>query len=269
MKSIAKSKMDIIAIWLIVIRTTAVEIYQELRHPTKFKDVPFSIRIALMVTIAFSIKCALYNWADPQLITYTFHGIQYGQREYPMGHWVHIITVPLFLGNYLLLTRPRGMANKCILPASFTLLVALLLSILNFRPPCPHLGLLYFVSYICIGSIITTWIHFVDQDLTGILNKTNSDSTRIEYLKEQGQLWRLIVVSGAFGFFWMLPNWWKDQEEIVKRIVSKKSEIDIVLEVFSVHFWIFLIFAILGPIYEGVNKIRKITDLILNYQKKD
>lgn len=97
-------------------------------------DMLFAVRIAALISIAFSVKCALYNWADPKLSSLIIDGVPYANKVYWMGHWVHLFTILMFFGNFWLLIRLSQVFWRMLLPLCFTFSMVILVSLIDIHP---------------------------------------------------------------------------------------------------------------------------------------
>ena len=223
----------------------------------------FAVRIAVLISIAFSVKCALYTWADPKLSSLTLDGVPYPNKIYWMGHWVCLFAIPLFLGNYWLLSHLTQIIWKMLLPLCFTFLTVILVSLIDIHPPFPHPGLLHFMGHNFIAVLLAIWIRYSKDDILDYPAIRRSNEAGIEYIKQKIEFWRLVVVSGALGFFWMVPHIQQNLDKAAADLASRAIEQGIIREEFSVQIWVYISVAIVGPIYEGLAKIMRITDALL------
>lgn len=116
---------------------------------------------------------------------------------------------------------------------------------------------------IYIGVLVAIWIHNLDGETVDRQTIRSSGKAGIEYIKQKIEFWRLVVVSGALGFFWMVPHIQQNLDRCAADLVSKTIEIGIIREEFSIQIWVFISVAVVGPIYEGLAKIRRITEILL------
>ena len=231
-------------------------------------DKRFALKIASFMAVIFGLKCALYNWADPKLTTYCANGVCYGAREHPLGHWVYLFSVPLFVGYYLLLDNKYSYLLKCGAILLFTVVVTVFLSIINFNPPFPNFGFLSFMLQLVFCSVFAIWARYVDADFSVVADTSIEEHARIEWVKEKLSFWRSLTISATLGYFWILIPWMRSQDVEAARVVTDPDEVRIVEEVFRLQQWMLFAFILCGPIGEAINKMRTITGLLLLFKKR-
>jgi hypothetical protein len=239
------------------------EFWRALRHPRDLEEAAFAVRIALLISMALSVKCALYTSIDPRISKLTIDGVVYENNTYWMGHWVQLFLIPTFLGNYWLLIRPSRLLAKLLLPLCFTFSMGILVSLIDIHPPFPRMGLLHFIGHNFIGILLAIWIRYSDGDIEERQKACQSNEARIEYIKQHVEFWRVVIISGALGFFWIVPSIMQVLDKSAGDLAKEAAEQSIIREGFSIHIWVYVIVAAVGPIYEGLAKMRRITDALL------
>lgn len=219
----------------------------------------FAVRITGMTSLIFSLKCALCNWADPQLTTFIVHGA----RVYPLGHYVHGFTAVLAVGVWVFLRRCERLTLKCLLPPVWVMLVVFAVTWINFHPPFPNFGYMMFMAQIACVGLLATWVRCAD---TGGLPREVSAAreAKIEWIKERISLWRVLTVSGTLGFFWMIIPWMNAYEREAIALATEEGERRVIMDVFRIQMWAMFCFMVFGPIYEAIARTIRMRDMFLD-----
>ena len=226
-------------------------------------DRAFAARISLLISFLFAGKCYLYNWAEPHLTTLVRDGEHIGATSYPLGHWVCLVAIPLFLCNCRILLFNVSPLAKGVLLLSFSSLTAFIMTRLIFL----NTGFVGFVAQgvaICVFAIwIRYWNHEAPPDAEA------HAQSNMEYIKESCSFWRTFVLGASFGFCWFLPSWHAVMVDTHVRHVcsAAKAEVHIVEDV--VNFQIFFLFVVVvfAPIWQALRRYQQAHRLLRECQQ--
>ena len=246
----------------------------------KKSDKLFAFKIAVFNTGLFLFKCGAYNFFDGDLTMSKF-----GARTFWMGHWVYLFALPLFLGVYCSLTKGKGAFWRYWFPCIYTFSIGVLLALVNFNIPYPSLGMICFMLHVSLIGALATWIRYTNTRGNIVEDGSISEEMKKEWIKEQVNFWRTIVISGTLGMFWVVIPWmqWEDNEaaRVIPDAVQEKYTAEgierkpadiikqrrIVCEIFRMQVMLQIVYLVLGPIFEGFYKIRRMGDLLLKLKK--
>ncbi len=216
-------------------------------------DRTFAARISLLIAFLFVGKCCLYNWSDPQLTTLVRDGQPIGAQSYPLGYWVCLVGIPLFLCNYRILLFKVSPLAKSVLLLSFSSLAALNVTKFIF----PNTGLLGFVNQGVAICVFAIWIRYWNYD--GPLDAEAHAHSNMEYAKESCSFWRTFVLGAGFGFCWFLPSWVAVMADMLKHHVDQENsaEVLIVQAIANYHISFLFVVAVFAPIWEALRRYQQ------------
>ena len=155
----------------------------------------FSIRIAVFNSLGFMYSAASVTFLDARFTSHVF----YPPRTYPLGYWICLSGPVIFAFTYLCLSNCKTTYGKILSPA-LILVAAGALSLWNFRPEVPHLGITLATMILALTSIVSSWIRF-EPIAADYLQKPDIPwELKIKKLKESITLWRTLAVGLTFGY---------------------------------------------------------------------
>ncbi|MCX7047184.1 MAG: hypothetical protein NTX50_17060 [Candidatus Sumerlaeota bacterium] len=217
----------------------------------------FIKKIAFFNSFGFTATTVGTTFIDARITT-----VLWPPRSYHLGYWIAVAFPIVFLATYFGLKWISSWRAKAIFPSLILFLFGAL-SLRNFLPEFPHMGICVWVLAYALISFVTCWTYFSPFE-TSWLFKSNIDAEfKKERIKELITFWRTISVSLAFGYMALFVPWAAIQWNLVEKIVSDRAEIAL-LGNYSISMQ-FLVSAyiILGLICEGFGKANKAADLLL------
>ncbi len=114
------------------------------------------------------------------------------------------------------------------------------------------------------GYLLAIWIRESDTGIDKARLPALPLPVRIEFIREQNEFWRMLVLSGFLGFAWLIPNIMTVLERSISKFSSNPADQSIIQEVFNFHIWVYIIVAVICPFREGVAKISRISKTLLD-----
>jgi hypothetical protein len=234
--------------------------------PTKGYETSFIIKIAMSNSVAYLWATVPQVYVDPQLA----HHVKFPSRQYPNAFWyITPLCIITFLFT-LMVMRKRRSTLLGVLP----FIIAVVTSIPIFTPEVPH-GHLFTVGFIWTGlATFTLWIRNRVQSnsvIENIMSPNLSDKTaRIEYLKEEVQFWRVIILGSAGGYIALLISWASFMANLNKSIVGGNEAEAFILHIMTAFgLGLCSIGIIIGPLAEASEKHRHALNLFLKIKEKE
>lgn len=223
-----------------------------------FKKKGFIWKISICSSIAYLTATVPQIIVDPLLQ----HNLAFdGARNYRCTPFIIVPFLLVSIGTYYVMLNSRKIRWN-ISP----FLSAILLSIPIFYPEIPH-GNLVTVSFIWMFLLISTlWIR--NREILIFVDSTDN-TAKIEYLKEEVQFWRMVIIGLAGGFFAVFIAWENFLFDLNKFIVDGYAKEVVILN--SMSFFVVGIMSIgliICPLAEAVKKHRGITNLFLTIKKE-
>lgn len=154
----------------------------------------FSFKIALSNSIGYCLTVAFPTYVDPRLTSH----MKYHHRIYPLGYYICLFSIIVFFLSIILAKRSLNWRHKMLWP-SIILLLAGSLSMFNFKPEFPHLGVSLGISGYFFLSLFSSWIHYKPFDVAWL--KDNIDPLlKLERVKELVTIWRTMAISISLGY---------------------------------------------------------------------
>jgi hypothetical protein len=193
-----------------------------------------------------------------------FHHIRYPYpREYP-GAFYYII--PLCIAT-VLVTYFLMRTRKSLLAGLMPFALAVTASMPVFRPEFPHAQLLHAGGLWLILAGLAIWIHTfeINSDTRTKLDSGAIDKTaRIEYLKEEVQYWRTVLLIIAGGYIALVISWVNLAIQYNKEMVGGNQSEAFVLNTLAISgIALCSIGVLICPVAEASKRHRKALDLLL------
>lgn len=196
------------------------------------KDNKFPIIISGLYLIIFGIFTGSATRIDSNYV----HAV-YGIRSYPLGYYVILLGIPIFLIIYIINKR-RNLSSfhKAILTFFSFLMYVIIVNYVNFQPEFPHMSLM---GLLLISNLINSLIIFVHNTEIKIINdELICPLAKIEKIKLKHNMWSTmltttIISSAAFAYtsYSNFPNWARmiSQSEAARVLIIQSFIVDLVI----------------------------------------
>ena len=191
----------------------------------------------------------------------------YATREYWLGAWVLLFPCLVFCVNYRILARMAGRWYKCVVPFGTTVLLAAMLSLLNFRPPFPNWWQIAVVAMHSLPGVAAAIIAYHPSREGRLGDPSIPLAARIEWIKERAALWRTIAISGAFGCVGGAIPWVTHMSYIAARQSQKPADQDLILNLFQFQGWVVMLYVLAAPVYECFLRAKRSTEGFLHLRE--
>jgi hypothetical protein len=226
----------------------------------------FIWKISICSGVAYLLATMPQIIIDPLLE----HDVNFSSRRYPHAlYYVIPLCAVVFLGTYQALKRSRTIIFD-ILP----FLAAALLSIPLFTPEIPN-GNLFATSFIWLTLVILTlWIRnreLATEAISRLQSTELGDKTaKIEYLKEQVQFWRTVLLGIAGGYLALLISWANFLIGYNKaQVGGNEAETYILNQAALFAMGLYSVGLMICPLAEASQRHREATNLFLNIKEKE
>jgi hypothetical protein len=195
----------------------------------------FSWKISILNTIMFCLIAGVDT--NNCLLLKANHA---NTPDCPLGYYVLLFTIPLVLGNYLLLSRLNRWILQILLPYLFTIGLGCFVSLIRYYTPHAQME-----------------THLDDVDL----------QARINWVNENSNMWRTLAITSLIPTFVFIVFWYTYLSTSASQIFAeeKRGYVHglIALQATGIIFYVFF-----GPIYECFRKAEHIRNMLLVIKKK-
>lgn len=206
-----------------------------------------SFKISLFSTIGYITATGVPTYLDPLLKTH----IIYHERIYPLGYWILLPSILVFIITYYGLEKnPKHNNHFSWLP----LFIFGGIALFNFLPELPNGNVVMWTMLYCIVSFITNAIHF---------RKENATINTTEYIKSSISLWSIIMIALFSGYIAIIIPWTNNFTSTVNILLTNDSEKYKSISIFYFQLGVFSIYVFIGPIYEAYNNITQLIKSLL------
>jgi hypothetical protein len=220
----------------------------------------FPLTISLFNALAFCLTTWRITFMDAK---FTSQFVYVEARTYPLGYWICLLSIPIFLLNFACLVRCRNLWAQSLVPAG-TLLIFGWASLFNFLPEFPHGFLIAWIPRFALVSAIACLIHFSPVTYPYLNDSSISPDIKLDRLKESVTLWRTIVISLTFGFIGLLIPWTNIEWDLGSKILSDKKEILIYGQQSAGQLGFLTTYVFVAVILECFKKTITVADQMLN-----
>jgi hypothetical protein len=228
----------------------------------------FGRRIAKKISVGGGLA---YLWATlpPLFIDRSLtHNVRYPYaREYPGAiYYIIPVSIATILITYIWMRK-----RKSILAGLCPFALALTGSMPIFRPEFPHGQLLHAGGLWLVVGGLTLWIHTLeigDKSESSLRSNLIDKIARVEYLKEELQYWRTILLVIAGGYIALVLSWVNFAIQYNKELVGGNASEAFVLDTLAISGITLCSIAVLvGPIAEATKRHRKALSLFLTIKE--
>lgn len=178
-------------------------------------DGNFDLRIAFFTGGGYSATVFGATFVDSRLTSH----VLFAPRHYPLGYWLCLVGIPISVCSFLSVRRSTKWRFKVAWPVTW-LLLAGALSLLNFRPEFPHIGVSGWLMAYGLVAALASWIRYAPLQPGWLGDERIAASLKQERIKEIVTLWRTIAISLTFGYMALVVPWtsfiWNQANEVVK-----------------------------------------------------
>ena len=220
-------------------------------------DRAFAVRISFFNGLIFCVATGLSTYADSRFST--------NQRFYPLGYWVLLFGVMIFVANYMLLSAPRmtGKAVRVIASILPVLLIGCPIAVLNFDRHILRGGMCQTFYLLAVITTMATWLHLSDATRGLLHGPPSAAAPQVEWIKEATSFWRTAAISGAclaVGFSFAYAAYIVSLSG--KDPASTMEDRALYRDIFAARYVLVLSYVLAGPVYECVLKARQLHDLL-------
>jgi hypothetical protein len=221
----------------------------------------FAIRIVICNAIGYCISVGIPTFLDPQI-----HHPIYGLREYPLGGWILLGALIVCISTYIIILYELDLRLKSVL-VGLSLIIITWMTLPNFRPEWPHLGVLLTPISFAVLTSISVFIHFYEIDFEFINDPLVIKEAKIEGLKLEYETWFRLFLGILAGFFLIGGSFYSLLPKYVEIFTSLKSEQFIYQGFTAVSFVSILIIFLSTLCFELLQKILIIKNKLQNLSK--
>lgn len=222
----------------------------------------FALRIAVFNSVGFIYSTGSVTYLDARLTSHVF----YSARTYPLGYWVCLLGPVIFILTYLCFKKSKTIYGKILYPA-LILIAAMLLSLPNFLPEFPHLGITSAAGLLAMTSIVASWIRFEPIAADYIKKPEIPWELKVERLKENITLWRTLAVGLTIGYIALIYPAFSFFGKGAAQMLTKRDEVFLVTSSWQLSFLLFSVYVLFGVIHEAIRKAELAGDLLLTIRK--
>jgi hypothetical protein len=223
----------------------------------------FSWKISILNTIMFCLIAGVDT--NNCLLLKANHA---NTPDCPLGYYVLLFTIPLVLGNYLLLSRLNRWILQILLPYLFTIGLGCFVSLINFTPPLPNIFQMVAFVLFPIPGLIASLIRYYTPHAQMETHLDDVDlQARINWVNENSNMWRTLAITSLIPTFVFIVFWYTYLSTSASQIFAeeKRGYVHglIALQATGIIFYVFF-----GPIYECFRKAEHIRNMLLVIKKK-
>jgi hypothetical protein len=207
----------------------------------------FELKIALLNAVPYTIVAGGVTYLDGQLAHHVVEA--YRSRSYALGPWIMLAGVPIFLLTWLPLLRMKRSRISVLWPG-VVMLLALVLTLLNFRPPFPHDSMTAWTLLLGATSTLTGAVRYLSEGVDRAVLASMPQADRQGHVRECSAFWRTTAIGLLAVYVPIMITALQQVWEIANRITTDKPEVFRVnaFGTASVHF--FTLILAVGPVYE-------------------
>lgn len=218
----------------------------------------FELRVSLFNAIGLAMAIGVPTYLDAWLTTH----IWWGSRSYPLGFWVLLLAPLVFITSTVCFRYIRGWRARVWVPSTLVV-VAGLVSLLNFRPEFPHVNIIAWVLLFAVASISASWIHYLPVQDTFLQSPKIRFESKVDKIKEMVALWRAFSITFTATYAGLLIPWYMYYLKSTPVLVSDPVEAWVLKLWMCGEVGIFSVWMFLGPILESWSRTATVSDLLL------